>query len=141
MRDLNVVDYDYILQHETGAINGDDEEGYEHTHIILVATRGTIVSRSQKIFDFNDIHPNIKKIKNEKALSAFVDYTMKEWFQELDDPNTSDSRKLFINSIIKIEKFTSRCKSNTRGDGHFSSQGINLIDTIQRCNTKTKLFS
>lgn len=139
MRDLNVVDYDYILQHETGALEDNNSEGYEHSHVVLVATRGTIISRSQKVFDFCDIHPNIKKIKNEKALSAFVDYTMKEWFQELDDPNTSDSRKLFINSIIKDrKKFTSRCKSNTRGDGHFSSQGINLIDTIQRCNTKNE---
>ena len=84
----------------------------------------------------------ISKKKNEKALSVFVDYTMKEWFQELDDPNTSDSRKLFINSIIKDRKnLHLDVNPNTRGDGHFSSQGINLIDAIQRCNTKTKLFS
>lgn len=36
------------------------------------------------------------------------------------------------------KKFKSRCKSNTSGDGHFSSQGINLIDAIQSCNTKNE---
>ena len=139
MRSLNVVDYDYIIQHETGAINGDDKEGYEHTHIILVATRGTIVSRSQKVFDFNDIHPNIKKIKNEKALQEFIEYTMKEWFEKLDDESISNDNKNFINNQIKKRrKFFHDVKNCNSNDGGFSRQGINLIDTIQKCNTKNE---
>lgn len=139
MRSLHVVDYDYIIQHETGAINGDDEEGYEHTHIILVATRGTIVSRSQKIFDFNDIHPNIKKIKNEKALQEFIEYTMKEWFEKLDDESISNDNKNFINNQIKKRRqFFHDVKNCNSNDGGFSRQGINLIDTIQKCNTKNE---
>ena len=64
---------------------------------------------------------------------------MKEWFSKLDDESISNDNRNFINNQIKKRrKFLTDVKNCNSNDGGFSRQGINLIDSIQKCNTKNE---
>lgn len=67
------------LAHETGS----KEIEYEHTHVLIDFGKA-FQSRNCRIFDYLEIHPNIKLVKNKKHWDDAVKYIGKE------DPDNED---------------------------------------------------
>lgn len=61
----------YSIVHETGATN------YPHTHILIRFTK-TFQSRNSRIFDYNNIHPNIRKVTTDLHWRNTVKYHSKQ---------------------------------------------------------------
>lgn len=67
------------LAHETG----DEEINYEHTHAVIDFGK-RFVTESARFFDFENVHPNIKKILDKKHWDNAVTYLFKEDLENLD---------------------------------------------------------
>lgn len=64
---------DIQIAHETG------EEGYQHTHVVIhTIARYSTRDPDLRDFDFNEIHPNIKILKGQKAYKDALGYISKE---------------------------------------------------------------
>lgn len=68
---------DFLISHETA----DDVNPYFHTHVVVQLEKegGYFQSINPRIFDFDNIHPNIKdKIKGKNAFTTIWNYICKE---------------------------------------------------------------
>jgi hypothetical protein len=82
------------LAHETG----DEECPYEHTHVVVDFGK-RIDIKTERYFDFDNIHPHIKGLKSKKAFEDAKIYISKE------DPNNADLKEApsIITKIWKQE--------------------------------------
>lgn len=64
------------LAHEFGS-HEEEQEKYEHTHVVFKLSK-KFESANARIFDYEDIHPHIKLLKNEKAFNDAIQYITKE---------------------------------------------------------------
>lgn len=69
------------LAHETG-----EEGDYPHTHVVVEWERA-FQTRDVRFFDYNEYHPNIKKLPSAKALKDALIYISKE------DPENADLKR------------------------------------------------
>lgn len=69
---FNIVEYSMV--HEVGEKSRD---GYEHTHI-LVKFDKNIQSRNPRIFDFNSLHPHIRRVSSKPYWRNVVNYHTKQ---------------------------------------------------------------
>jgi hypothetical protein len=69
---FNIVEYSMV--HEIGEKSRD---GYEHTHI-LVKFDKNVQSRNPRIFDFNSLHPHIRRVSSKPYWRNVVNYHTKQ---------------------------------------------------------------
>lgn len=67
------------MAHESGHKEAEDDEdrGYEHTHV-FVEFKGQYCTRNSRAFDYESIHPHIKKVMTRKHHDSIFRYLAKE---------------------------------------------------------------
>lgn len=80
---------------------GDDNDPYPHSHIFIEFNK-RIQSRNCKVFDINNIHPNIKKVISVNHVEHCYKYLMKE---DTDCSYLKEKFKSFnVDTIIKTKR-------------------------------------
>ncbi len=106
--------------------NGNQDVEYEHSHV-LVKFEKMAQSTNCRIFDYNEIHPNIKKVCSNKHWENLLDYCGKEdpeW-EHKSPPNLADT-------VWKSESLQDALKNNVKNAGE--ALGIKVLYEARRCD-------